>query len=67
LAEIGTLEAPETITVEAGKTATLDVVVAADPDGDNTFIDGRILFEGEDYDLVFPFMVYLGDWSIYSE
>jgi len=43
------------------------VVVAADPDWDNTFIDGRILFEGEDYDLVFPFMGYLGDWSIYSE
>jgi len=67
LAEIGTLEAPETITVEAGETATLTVVVAADQDWDNTFIDGRILFEGEDYDLVFPFMGYLGDWSIYSE
>lgn len=68
LEEIGTLDAPETVTVEAGKTATLSVVVAADPTWDNTFIDGRILLETEeDYGLVFPFMGYLGDWSIYSE
>jgi len=66
--EIGTLDAPETVTVEAGKTATISVVVAADPTWDNTFIDGRILLETEeDYGLVFPFMGYLGDWSIYSE
>jgi len=67
LEEIGTLDAPKTITVEAGKTATLSVVVAAEPTWDNTFIDGRILLETEDTGLVFPFMGYLGDWSIYSE
>ncbi len=64
---VGSVSAPASVTVDPGATKTIQVTIQPLETWTNIFVEGRILFTSSDVTRVFPFLGYLGDWSLYSD
>jgi len=64
---VGTVSAPSSVSVEPGTSKTIQVTIQPYTSWANVFVEGRLLFTSEDRTRVFPFLGYLGDWSLYSD
>jgi lactocepin len=64
---VGTLQIPASVSVPAGGSQTLQVGIKPSTSWNNIFIEGRLVFSSSDGTRVFPFLGYLGDWSLYSD
>lgn len=64
---VGSVSAPASVTVDPGATKTIQVTIQPSEAWTNIFVEGRILFTSSDVTRVFPFLGYLGDWSLYSD
>ncbi len=64
---VGSVSAPASVTVDPGTTKSIQVTIQPSEAWTNIFVEGRILFTSSDVTRVFPFLGYLGDWSLYSD